>query len=73
MYLENHLENIILQADCWNNQYVVHFKGPNGLEFLEIFKDDYDLGRGKSFWNNFDPPYRTARVYDVGYWLTHGY
>lgn len=69
MSLEDHLEKVIWQAHYFDNEFVVWFKGPDDLEFLEIFKDERQMNAGKRFWNNFDPKYRTYRVYDVDYWI----
>lgn len=67
--IERHLDAKIEQAAAWNQQYVVHFKGPQDLEFYESFRDEYELARGKHFWRGFDPPFRTKHVYDVDYWI----
>ena len=68
------VDRTIAQAASLNHEYVVQFSRPDGetdqrLEFLESYRDYYEMVRGKSFWKHYDQPYQTDRVWDVDYWI----
>lgn len=69
-----HIDRSIAQAAAWNHEYVVQFSRTDGetkerLEFLESYRDYYEMMCGRISWSNFDQPYRTDRVWDIDYYI----